>query len=179
MHEIPGGVLSREDILTLIDADPPLIAQMPAPDAQIQPNGVDITLEAVSRYEGPGTIAVSNSNRVLPGLIDLPFDQEGFLHLDPGAYHVRFNEVVALPNGIMAYARPRSSLLRSGVAIHTAVWDAGYAGRGASLMVVYNPAGFRLEANARIAQLVFHTLTGSTAQGYAGMYQHEGTHLAG
>lgn len=175
MIEVPGGVLSREDMLTLLESNPPLVSAMPDADAQIQPNGVDITLEAVSRYDGPGTIAVSNANRELPDLKDLPFDDQGFIHLDPGAYHVRFNEVVALPNWLMAYARPRSSLLRSGVAIHTAVWDAGYSGRGASLMVVYNPAGFRLEANARIAQLVFHTLSGSTLHGYSGAYQHEGT----
>jgi dUTP pyrophosphatase len=173
--DVPGGVLSREDMLALVKSDPPLLAAMPDPDAQIQPNGIDITVEAVSRYEGVGTIAVSNANRELPGLIYLPFDDDGYLHLDPGAYHIRFNEVVALPNWLMAYARPRSSLLRSGVAIHTAVWDAGYSGRGASLMVVYNPEGFRLEANARVAQLVFHTLSGTAYEGYAGAYQHEGT----
>ena len=171
----PGGVLSKQDIEALLSQDPPLLAAMPDASSQIQPNGVDITLEAVSSFGGPGTIAVSNTQRVLPETGDIPFDSDGFVHLSPGAYHVRFNEVVALPHWLMAYARPRSSLLRSGVAMHTAVWDAGYSGRGASLMVVYNPAGFRMEANARIAQLVFHTLTGATSEGYAGAYQNEGT----
>ena len=175
MQRSSGGVLSKQDIEALVAQDPPLLAAMPDAASQIQPNGVDITLEAVSSFEGAGTIAVSNAQRVLPGNLDMPFDADGFVHLPPGAYHVRFNEVVALPDWLMAYARPRSSLLRSGVAMHTAVWDAGYSGRGASLMVVYNPAGFRLEANARIAQLVFHTLTGATSEVYSGTYQHEGT----
>jgi dUTP pyrophosphatase len=170
-----NGVLSRQDIERLIGGTPPLITAMPDPDTQIQPNGIDITLEAVSTFSGAGTIAVSNSNRVLPENEELTFDSDGFIHLEPGPYHVRFNEVVALPNWLMAYARPRSSLLRSGVAMHTAVWDAGYAGRGASLLVVYNPRGFRLEKDARIAQLVFHTLSDSTSAGYSGAYQHEGT----
>jgi dUTP pyrophosphatase len=174
--DIPwSGVLSRQDIERLIAGTPPLITAMPDPEAQVQPNGVDITLEVISTFRGAGTIAVSNNDRILPGNDELAFDAEGFIHLVPGPYHVRFNEIVSLPRWLMAYARPRSSLLRSGVALHTAVWDAGYAGRGASLLVVYNPDGFRLEVNARIAQLVFHTLSVETSAGYAGSYQHEGT----
>lgn len=175
MDSSQSGVLSREDIERLIGGTPPLITAMPDPEAQIQPNGVDITLDAISTFRGAGTIAVSNNDRVLPDNDELAFDNDGFIQLAPGPYHVRFNEVVALPDWLMAYARPRSSLLRSGVALHTAVWDAGYAGRGASLLVVYNPEGFRLEVNARIAQLVFHTLSSETSAGYAGTYQHEGT----
>jgi dUTP pyrophosphatase len=169
-----GSVLNRQHIEQLLEADPPLLAGMPDPENQIQPNGVDITLEAVSRFEGAGTIAVTNAGRVLPGTFDMPFDNSGFIHLTPGPWHVRFNEVVSLPDWLMAYARPRSSLLRSGVALHTAVWDAGYSGRGASLLVVYNPEGFRLQVNARIAQLVFHRLSGATSETYTGAYQHEG-----
>jgi dUTP pyrophosphatase len=170
-----AGVLSKQEIERLIQGTPALIAHMPEPHVQIQPNGVDITLDVVSTFDGPGTIAVSNNDRVLPGNRELAYDDDGFVHLAPGAYHARFNEVVALPDWLMAYARPRSSLLRSGVAMHTAVWDAGYAGRGASLLVVYHPEGFRLQKNARIAQLVFHTLTSATDAGYTGTYQHEGT----
>jgi len=72
----------------------------------------------------------------------------------------------------MALARPRSSLLRCGVTVDTAVWDAGYSGRSQSLMVVYNPLGFRLQRNARIVQLVFLRLTRET-EGYRGAYQGE------
>jgi len=73
---------------------------------------------------------------------------------------------------LMALARPRSSLLRCGVVVHSAVWDAGYSGRSQSLMVVHNPAGFRLQQNARVLQLVFLKLSGETA-GYRGIYQGE------
>lgn len=172
-HESPG-VLSRQDIEALLDETPPLIEHMPDPLAQLQPNGVDLTLERVSRFRGPGHIGVTNEQRVLPRTEDLPFEQDGSLFLPPGAYQVRFNETVNLRSTLMAYARPRSSLLRSGVALHTAVWDAGYRGRGMSLMVVYHPAGFRVSRNARICQLVFHHLTNATIEGYDGMYQHEG-----
>jgi dUTP pyrophosphatase len=72
----------------------------------------------------------------------------------------------------MALARPRSSLLRCGVNIGTAVWDAGYSGRSQSLMLVYNPRGFRIQKNARVAQLIFMPLTTET-EGYSGKYQNE------
>ncbi|MCX6005488.1 MAG: deoxyuridine 5'-triphosphate nucleotidohydrolase, partial [Chloroflexi bacterium] len=92
-----------------------------------------------------------------------------------GAYLVTFNEVVNLPVDIMALARPRSSLNRCGVSIHSAVWDAGYSGRSQSLLVVYNTHGFRLHKNARILQLVFFSLSRGVAQGYSGKYQNENT----
>jgi dUTP pyrophosphatase len=49
-------------------------------------------------------------------------------------------------------------LLRCGVTVNTAVWDAGYSGRSESLLVVYQPEGFDLQKNARIVQLVFFQL---------------------
>ena len=90
----------------------------------------------------------------------------------PGAYVITYNEIVHLPNNVMALARPRSSLLRCGVTVGTAVWDAGYSGRSQSLLVVHNTQGFRLQQNARIVQLVFLHLTGET-EGYQGAYQEE------
>ena len=83
------------------------------------------------------------------------------------------NEVVNLPRNIMALARPRSSLLRSGVAIHTAVWDAGYSGRSQALMTVHHPQGFRIQRDARVAQLVFIYLDAGDSEGYRGRYQYE------
>ena len=85
---------------------------------------------------------------------------------------ITYNEIVHIPTTLMALARPRSSLLRCGVSIGTAVWDAGYSGRSQSLMIVYNAAGFRVQKDARVAQLVFMTLSAET-EGYAGKYQNE------
>jgi len=173
--ESDNGVLSRQAIATLLDGVPPLLDNLPDRDSQLQPNGIDITLEGVSRFRGPGFLGVSNQERVLPQTEELRFGPDGTVYLPPGAYQVRFNEVVSLPDWLMAYARPRSSLLRSGVALHTAVWDAGYSGRGMSMLVVYHPAGFRVARDARICQLVFHRLSSATDAVYSGTYQHEGS----
>lgn len=169
-----NGVLSRQQIEALLASNPPLLEGLVDPAEQLQANGIDITLERVSRFVGAGAIGTSNDQRVLPQTEDIEFDAAGFVDLAPGAYQVRFNEIVHLPHWLMAYARPRSSLLRAAVALHTAVWDAGYSGRGVSLMVVYNPDGFRLAHDARICQLVFHVLTDATSEAYAGIYRCEG-----
>ena len=166
------AVLSREDIRRLLQQQPPLIEGYINLEEQVQPNGVDLTLREVALLQTSGKVAVNNSQRQIPDLAPLVFDGLGFIDLMPGAYTIIYNEIVHLPNNIMALARPRSSLLRCGVTVNTAVWDAGYSGRSQSLMVVYNPQGFRLQRNARVLQLVFFQLTQET-EGYQGTYQKE------
>ena len=163
-------VLSKQDIYKLLKQEPPLVEGHIDLEQQVQPNGIDLTLREVAMLQSSGTIAASE--RVLPDLAPLVFDGLGFIDLAPGAYSITYNEIVHLPKNVMALATPRSSLLRCGVTINTAVWDAGYSGRSQSLMVVYNPQGFRLRRNARIVQLVFFELTRET-EGYRGVYQGE------
>jgi len=126
----------------------------------------------VSMPQSTGVIPAANSQRQVSQLTPLVFDGLGFIELIPAAYIITYNEIVHLPNNIMALAFPRSSLLRCGGTVHTAVWDAGYNGRAQSLMVVYNSSGIRLQRNARIVQLVLFQLTGET-EGYQGAYQGE------
>ncbi|MFC1928153.1 deoxyuridine 5'-triphosphate nucleotidohydrolase [Chloroflexota bacterium] len=166
------AVLSKLDIHRLLEQKPPLIEGYIDLEAQVQPNGIDLTLHEVALPQSSGKIAVSNSQRQVSDLAPLVFDGLGFIDLMPGAYIITYNEIVHLPNNVMALARPRSSLLRCGVTIDTAVWDAGYSGRSQSLMVVYNSQGFRLQRNARVVQLIFLRLTGET-EGYQGVYQKE------
>ncbi len=166
------AVLSRPDIQKLLKQEPPLIEGCIDLETQIQPNGIDLTLCEVALLQSSGKIAFSNHERVVSAIAPLVFDGLGFIDLVPGAYIITFNEIVHLPNNIMALARTRSSLLRCGVAVETAVWDAGYSGRSQSLMVVHNPQGFRLQKDARVLQLVFLQLTRET-EGYQGTYQGE------
>ncbi len=165
-------VLSRAEIRRLLKGKPPLVEGWVDMEQQLQPNGIDLTLREVSLLQSAGTITVDNSQRQVSDLSPLVFDGLGYIDLVAGIYMITYNEIVHLPEDITALAAPRSSLLRCGVTIGTAVWDAGYSGRSQSLMVVYNPQGFRLQRNARIVQLVFFKLTGKT-RGYRGTYQGE------
>ena len=170
------SVLSNQQIKELIDTDEPLVAGYADLDAQLQSNGFDMTLASIASFDAAGSIGVSNAERSRPESHELEFGVGGYVQLTPGPYLVTLNEVVRLPLHVMAFGKPRSSLLRSGVAIHNAVWDAGYHGRSQALMVVYNSDGFTVARDARILQLVFMTLDGDTTVPYAGQYQ--GEHIA-
>ena len=166
------SVLSGNDIRRLLKRTPPLVEGWINLDEQVQANGFDLTLRDVAVMETAGRIMASNSQRVVSDLSTLDFDEKDCIDLTDGIYMITYNEIVHLPKGIMALGRPRSSLLRCGVNVGTAVWDAGYEGRSQSLLVVHNPHGFRVQKNARVAQLVFMELTGES-EGYKGIYQGE------
>ncbi len=167
-----AAILSKPDIQRLLQQEPPLIEDYINLEEQVQPNGIDFTLREISMLQSAGRITTMNSQRLVSDVAPLVFDGLNFINLMPGAYIITYNEIVHLPKNVMALATPRSSLLRCGVTVNTAVWDAGYSGRSQSLLVVYNPQGFRLQRNARIVQLVFFQLTQET-EGYRGAYQGE------
>jgi len=167
------GILSREDILKMLKASPPLVDNLFDIRQQVQPNGIDLTLKEIALLSSSGSLGLSNESRALSSTSPLVFDGLGRIDLLPGCYLVTYNEVVNIPRNIIALATPRSSLLRCGVSIHSAVWDAGYSGRSQSLMVVYNPRGFRIYRNARIVQMVFFLLSREVTQGYQGIFQGE------
>jgi dUTP pyrophosphatase len=166
-------MLSYEELVSLVNKRPPLVDQMIAPNIQIQPNGIELTLARVEVHEGSGAIAFDNAERKLPPTKHMDFDHEGWLYLPKGSYKIMFNEIVNIPKNIAAIAKPRSSMLRCGATVETAVWDAGYSGRSESLLVVFNENGFRLKKNARVMQLLFFRLGEEVRNGYSGIYQNE------
>jgi dUTP pyrophosphatase len=168
-----GGALGREELARRIEGDQPLIDGIRSLGDQLQPNGVDLSVASVAAFAGSGSLARLNAGRMLPEVIEIPFDDRGWLDLGPGAYQVTFNETVSLPRDVMALGRPRSSLCRMGATLGTAVWDAGYVGRSTALLVVENSNGIRIQRDARLMQLVFFTLTAPTERGYEGEYQGE------
>ncbi len=169
--------LSRDAILNLVkggEASPPLLDGFLSLEQQLQPNGFDLTLGDLSHITTPGTLGTADGDRTLSSAESIKTDSGGWLGLAPGAYLATFNEIVHLPSDIMALGRPRSSLLRSAVSVHSAVWDAGYRGRSQVLLVVHHPLGYRLQRNARLMQLVFFRMEGPSSQEYQGRFQDEG-----
>lgn len=139
-------------------------------DAQLTPNGFDLSLRETHVFKGQGYVDFSNKNRRVSETEELNFDHK--LFLEPGAYKIVYNEIVDLPNDVLAIGRTRSTLLRCGVSVVSAVFDAGYVGRCESLLIVSNPHGFVVEKNARVLQLIFLRLT-SASEGYLGVYKGE------
>lgn len=143
------------------------------PEAQTQMCGVELTLQRVERFLSSGSLAFDNKERKLPETEVVEFDPSGCVDLQPGAYLVTFNEIVDIPKDMAALARSRSSLLRMGASLETALWDPGYRGRSQSLLVVHNSQGLRLKKNARLMQLVFVRLDKAAEKAYSGVYQGE------
>ena len=170
---MPGTPLDRDSIGHMIEGSPPLLEDFLSLEAQLQPNGFDMTVREVARLTNPGAVGAEDSSRVLSETEIMGFGSDGWLQLEAGPYLVTFNEVVNLPLDVMALGRPRSSLLRSGVSVHTAVWDAGYHGRSQALLVVYHPRGYRVQRDARLMQLVFFQMETAASRGYQGRFQSE------
>lgn len=166
-----GAILEHDSLLALCLENPPLVEPFEA--AMLQPNGLELSLESVYRFAGYGSLPTPGGERVLPDSYAIKPNREGWWHLDPGPYRIVYNEYVRIPAHLCALARPRSSVLRMGALIGTALWDSGYEGRSESLLVVHNPAGMRLQQGARVMQLVFFTLTQTASKLYNGRYQGE------
>jgi len=135
-------------------------------ETQVQPNGVDLTVSAVFDQVSPGRIGRAGKT---VGDRRERDPQDGVYRLDPGGYIVRYGERVRIPDGHVGFLYPRSSLLRNSCMLDTAVWDAGYEGRGEGLLEVYHEV--TLERDARIAQLVLAAADHGTT--YDGSYQGE------
>ncbi|MFX0168074.1 MAG: deoxyuridine 5'-triphosphate nucleotidohydrolase [Candidatus Hodarchaeota archaeon] len=163
-------VLDRQTILDLITHQK-LITSLKDPRVQVSPNGVELTLHKIYTFKEAGMVDFSNAERYIPKLEEHPI-KNGCYKLKPGTYLITYNEVVQLPTNLIAIGRPRSSLLRSGVTVESAVWDAGYKGRARGLLTVFNSHGFQVKPDARLLHLVFYELVQET-QPYAGVYQGE------
>lgn len=144
----------------------------PTTHAQIQPNGVDLTFDSVFEPVEPGRI--SRNDKEIGERREVPTDERDrksppTYTLSPGGYVVRYDELIRVPEGHVGFVYPRSSLMRNGCMLNTAVWDAGYEGRGEGLLEVHH--GIELERGARIAQFV---LSEAEHEGtYDGTYQGE------
>jgi dUTP pyrophosphatase len=144
----------------------------PVEEAQVQPNGVDLTLASVHEQSQPGRIATDGKH--VGERRTIPFDAcdgRERVSLVPGGYVLQYAETVQIPPGHVGFVYPRSSLMRNSCMLNTAVWDAGYEGKGEGLVEVHH--SIELERGARVAQLV---LAEADHEGtYEGSYQGERT----
>ena len=167
------SLLDRDSISELILSDSPLITSFIDLEEQLQPNGIDLTLMEVRELTSSGYIGKDSQQRLLSDNKIIAFDEHGWVRLYQGSYLITFNEICNLPLDLMALGKPRSSLLRSGVTINTAVCDAGYKGRSQSLLTIFNPNGFEIQQNARLIQLIFVRLENLASIGYQGRFLNE------
>lgn len=168
-------MLNKLEIKKLIESEN-LVEEFIDLDTQLTPNGFDLTVKTISEFDKSGALDFSNAQRIVPqGKEILPQkedlqDKFGWWYLKPGMYKVKTNEIVNIPNNLVAMAFTRTSLLRMGGFTQNGVWDAGFKGRSEFVLVVSNPYGLRIQENARVIQLVFFSVT--ETEEYNGIYKH-------
>ncbi len=140
-------------------------------EEQVQPNGVDLTLESVLTQVSPGRLGRDGKTIGERESVEFADSDTETYHLEPGGYVLQYAETVSIPEGHIGYIYPRSSLMRNSCMLNTAVWDAGYEGKGEGLLQVHHP--IELERGARVAQLVLSTADHDGT--YDGSYQGERT----
>ena len=128
----------------------------PVDDEQVQPNGVDLTVETVFEQRDPGRIG--RDDKELGERQEIEVDEIGehvpdTFYLPIGGYVVRYAETVEIPEDHVGFVYPRSTLLRNTCMLNTAVWDAGYEGKGEGFLQVLRD--IEIEKGARIGQIVF------------------------
>lgn len=173
LFEQRGTILGRKDLLKRLKTNPPLIDGLIDKKKQIGTNGIDLTVKKIEKFVSKGALDLTNNERVISKTQKLVFNNEGWIHVLKGAYKIVFNEVINMPCDLVAFAKPRSSLLRSGASLETAIWDAGYRGRSEALLNVHNPFGLKIKRNARITQIVFLKLSNPNNKAYNGIFQGE------
>ena len=169
-------MLNRNEIAKLIQ-ETHLVEEYIDLETQLTPNGFDLTCAGISAFEASGALDFSNKERKIPQGREIlpqkqaPQEKYGWWQLAKGAYKIKTNEIVNLPNNLIALAFSRTSLLRMGAFTQHGVWDAGFKGKGEFVLVVENPSGIKIKENARVAQLIFVPIN-QTSQGYEGIYKH-------
>jgi dUTP pyrophosphatase len=139
---------------------------------QVQPNGVDLTVQAVLQQVEPGRITTDGKEIGAREPVEAERrDGRDVFVLQPGGYVLQYTETISIPEDHVGFLYPRSSLMRNSCMLNSAVWDAGYTGKGEGLLEVHHE--IELERGARVAQLVLADADHDAT--YDGSYQGERT----
>jgi len=150
------------------------------PEVQVQPNGIDLTVQIIRSVPIGLAIDFSNENRFVPeGTIlfdsDKIDDDKAFILNDTEyplkQYLVQYRELIKIPPTMSAIVIPRSSLMRGGAFIQSSWYDSGYEGHGT--VILFAPQQMKIYPRARIGQIIY--FTSEPAFLYKGKYQHENT----
>ena len=146
-----------------------------------QPSGMDLRLGNISVLESEYgvTYGLIDGKKILPKqkplkpmLIEVgENDYVAGWKLNPGQPYIATvkNQIRIGDNNAQFYL-PRSTLLRAGVNVYTALGDLGYKGHLSFLIINHGPSKFFIQEGERFAQLVDFEVKGGS-ESYDGDYQ--------
>jgi|SRR5579872_6343957 len=159
------SILSGEEIA-------PLINKITSANSgeQKQPAGFDVTVSTIHSYsQSRFTLGIEKGEN--SALTQVPISDGSFYDLDPGAYFIELNEITTIPSDAIGILFPRSTLLRNGLDVRTALFDPGYSGQPKVMLVCHRPA--RIQRFSRIGQLIILKSDREFPSKYSGRYQGE------
>lgn len=146
---------------------------------QYQPAGIDLKLGNIKAFKNNESVyGIANGAKQLPEQVDV---KESAVKMGPTKLEVGFmlephkpyiavvQNKVKIPLDMLQLYFPRSSLLRAGVDVRTAVGDSGFNGTLSFLIINHNDTPFFIKKGERFAQMVCFGLNGET-DGYDGTY---------
>ena len=136
---------------------------------QVQPAGYDVSVSKIFSYSEDQDFTLSIAKAKNSPLLEVE-PSAGFYELKKGAYCVELNEITTIPGNAIGILFPRSTLLRNGLDLRTALFDPGYSGQPKVMLVCHKKA--RIERYARIGQIIILQSSGEFRK-YSGQYQGE------
>lgn len=97
---------------------------------------------------------------------------EGWFLQPNRVYILEVDRQIKISDNCAQIYRPRSTLLRSGVALYTATGDAGYNGHLAFMCINHSARPFFMEVGVRFAQMIDFEVKGASTS-YDGDFQEE------
>lgn len=140
-----------------------------------QPNGLDLRLGAVYSLDATEMCGIFDGEKRNASLIEIPMGYNrsypnGWVFAPHKPYIVEVQEQISIGDNNAQLYLPRSTLLRNGVTVETAVGDLGYNGKLQFLLVNHRNNGYYLEKGERFVQLVDFDVKGGS-ESYDGDYQ--------
>ena len=145
----------------------------PVATKQIQPNAVDITVARVYALDKGAFMLSGNTKQALPRRTIHPIKRQTdgieVFRLKGGTYVVEFDQKVEMGATEAGIVVSRSTLMRNGVWMTSALYDSGYRGHMHAGLMVAPGIEFIFPRHERIAQ--FLCFDAEALSQYAGAYQ--------
>lgn len=146
---------------------------------QYQPAGIDLKLDRIEEFiiKEDGFYGLVNNTKFLPETKELKMNAKVIDNVWTNVYSLRpgvpylavTEEKIKIDEESLQFYKPRSSILRCGANVMTAVGDSGFNGHLSFLIINYLPIDFSIAKGERFAQLVDIRVEG-VMNGYDGDY---------
>lgn len=137
---------------------------------QYQPAGIDLKLGKVMTFhnEQDDVFGLIDDEKILPKQEELPEDaiqlrgkiKVGYILQPHIPYIAVVDKKMKIPSEYVQFYKPRSSCLRAGITVDTAVGDPGFNGHLSFLIINHNEVPFFIQKGERFAQMVMEKVEG-------------------